>query len=979
MLNRGRDVPAQGRRLVYESGEWEVDIARRELRARGAAVPIGNRAFEIIEVLVQSAGELVTKNDLMGRVWPGAIVEDNTLLFHISAIRKALGPDRGMLKTVSGRGYRLIGSWTLRQESATSADSIDLEPVRSPAEPFQTNLPAAASELVGRTIAVQHLCGLLSAYRLVTLTGPGGIGKTRLALEVARGLFPSFQGDVRLVELASLSDPALAPTAAAGGLGLKLAGGEISAESVARAIGAQKLLLVLDNCEHVIDAAARLAETIMRRCPRTTILATSREILKIEGEYVYRVPPLDVPPQFEEPDNILSHSAVQLLIATTRASHSDFFPNGESLPAIAEICRRLDGIPLAIDLAAARIATLGLQRVAAGLDDRLGLLTSGRRTALPRHQTLRATLDWSYELLPEPERLIMRRLAVFAGDFTAEAARLVAADGEITASEALYSLANLVTKSLVTVEAGSVISHYRLHETTRAYALEKLIESGEFEQVARRHANYYRDLFDRAETELDTLPASAWLASYGPQIGQVRAALDWAFSPTGTAEVGAALTVAAVPLWVHLSLMEECRGRVERALSSPAESRDARRNMQLYAALGAALFVTKGSYPETLAAWTKAFDIAESLDDADYRLRALYGAFEMAESLDDPDYRLRALWGLYGDCITSGRYRAALSLAERFCTYAANSTDPADGAIGDRLVGASLFGLGDLDGAQRHIERMLSRYVARRSHIIRYHRDQRLLAHSYHFEILWLQGFPDQTMRSVECGVAEARASDHPVSLSTTLTFASSSALHVGDLTLAERYVKALMDQSARHALERWNVVGRCFAGVLLIKRGDIGGGLDLLRTAFARVPQGSFTVFYTPVLAEIADALGRDDKAAEGLSIIDEALARSDSNEERWFVAELLRIKGELVLREGAPLAATAAEEHFLHSLDWARRQGALSWELRTSTSLARLQHDQGRTAEARSLLQSVYDRFSEGFETTDLKTAKAYLNSLQ
>ena len=179
--------------------------------------------------------------------------------------------------------------------------------MRSPAEPFQTNLPAAASELIGRTNAVQHLRGLLTAYRVVTLTGAGGIGKTRLALEVARG-FPSLHSDVRLVELASLSDPALAlaPTAAAGVLGLKFAGGEISAESVARAIGAKKLLLVLDNCEHVIDAAARLAETIVRMCPRTTILVTSREILKIDGEYVYRVPPLDVPPQFEEPDNILA-------------------------------------------------------------------------------------------------------------------------------------------------------------------------------------------------------------------------------------------------------------------------------------------------------------------------------------------------------------------------------------------------------------------------------------------------------------------------------------------------------------------------------------------------------------------------------------------------------------------------------------------------------------------------------------------------
>ncbi len=944
---------------MYVLDEWEVDLARRELRAHGVPVPIGGRAFEIIEVLVQSAGELVTKKDLSARVWPNAIVEDNTLQFHISAIRKALGRDREMLKTASGRGYRLLGAWTSRDEDTSSAESIDLEPMWNPAEPFQTNLPAAASELVGRTNAVQQLRGLLSAYRVVTLTGPGGIGKTRLALEVARGLFPTFQGDVRLVELMSLSDPDLLPSAVAGGLGLKLGGDQISAESVARAVGAQRLLLVLDNCEHVIDAAARLAETVVRMCPRTTILATSREILKIEGEYVYRVPPLDVPSQHEEPDDILGRSAVQLFIATTRALHSDFSPTVENLPAIVAICRRLDGIPLAIDLAATHVATLGLQQVAASLDDRFGMLTGGRRTALPRHQTLRATMDWSYELLPEPERLALRRLAVFAGDFTAEAASLVAPDSEIGASAVVRSLANLVTKSLVALETGGAIAYHRLHETTRAYALEKLAESGEFEQVARRHANHYRDLFDRAERELDTLPAAVWLVRYGHQIGQVRAALDWAFSPTGDAEVGVALTVAAVPLWAHLSLMEECRGRVERALSGPAESRDARRNMQLYAALGAALFLTKGSCPEMVAAFASALEIAESLDDA--------------------DYRLRALWGLYGDCIRSGRFRAALALAERFCTYAAKSTDAADGPIGDRLLGVARLALGDLESARRHIERTLDRYVARRSHIVRFQYDQRLLARSYHSRMLWLQGFADQATGSVERLVVDARASDHPVSLASTLGFACPLAFLVGDLPLAERYVKALMDHSTRHALERWNDVGRRFAGVLLIKRGDVGGGLELLRTAFARIPPNSFGFNRNLFLAEIVDALGRAGKAGEGLSIIDEALARSERDEERGCLAELLRIKGELILREGAPQAATAAERHFLHSLDWARRQGALSWELRTSTSLARLQHDQGRIAEARSLLQSVYDRFTEGFETADLKIAKAYLSSLQ
>ena len=491
------------------------------------------------------------------------------------------------------------------------------------------------------------------------------------------------------------------------------------------------------------------------------------------------------------------------------------------------------------------------------------MLTGGRRTALPRHQTLRATLDWSYELLPESERLVMRRLAVFAGDFTAEAVSSVAADGEIAAPEAVCSLVNLVTKSLVTFEAGGVIAYHRLHETTRAYALEKLIESGELEQVARRHANYYRGLFDRAEIELETLPAPAWLERYGHQIGQVRAALDWAFSPTGAAEVGVALTVAAVPLWVLLSLMEECRGRVERALACPAESRDACRNMQLYAALGAALLLTKGSCPETLAAWTSTFEIAESLDDA--------------------DYRLRALWGLWIDYFTSGRYRAALAVAERFCTFAAKTIDPADRAIGDRLVGVALLGLGDQEGGRRHIERMLGRYVARRSHIIRFRYDQRLVAQAYRSRILWLQGFADQAMRSVECTLVDARASDHPMSLPSVLLMgACPLALLVGDLSLAERYIKALADLSARHALELWNLGGRCLGGVLLVKRGEVGAGLELLRTAFTRVPQNALSLLYIPFLAEIADALGHDGKAAEGLSIIDEALARSERDEER-------------------------------------------------------------------------------------------------
>src|SRR5260370_10147475 len=263
---QGAHVPAPSPERVFVSRHWEIDLGERELRAHGVSVPIGNRAFEIISVLVQSAGKLVSKDDLIRRVW-GAIVEENRLQVHISAIRKALGPDRGMLKMIPGRGYRLLGSWTIRQEEYASAEPIYFGQIVRPPRPFQTNLLSRASDLIGRDGAVQQLRNLLSAYRAVTLTGPGGIGKTSLALEVARILFPTFQGDAWLVELVSLSDPALGPSAVAGVLGLRLGGTEISAESVARAIGGKKLLMVLDNCEHVVDSRASLAHTIARLLP----------------------------------------------------------------------------------------------------------------------------------------------------------------------------------------------------------------------------------------------------------------------------------------------------------------------------------------------------------------------------------------------------------------------------------------------------------------------------------------------------------------------------------------------------------------------------------------------------------------------------------------------------------------------------------------------------------------------------------------
>jgi DNA-binding winged helix-turn-helix (wHTH) protein len=404
-------VAEQSPRAVYASNGWELDLTRRELRFRDVSVPIGSRAFEILEVLVRSGGELVNKYSLMEQVWPGAVAEENTLQFHISAIRKALGPDRGLLKTVFGRGYRLLGRWDLR--GATELGHRLGVTERKPDHLFRTNVPIAGSALIGRSAPRQHLLKVLSAYRVVTLTGPGGIGKSVLALEVARSIFPTLEGDCWVIELASLSDPALVPAAVSTVVGLRLEGSEISAESVARTLDREKVMLVLDNCEHLVQGAAKLAEAVVRMCPNASVLATSRELLRIEGEYVYRVPALDVPsPHQEDEDVVYQYSAVQLFNARLTALNAGLPAGPDSLPLTATICRHLDGIPLAIEFAAARAASLGLRQTAGLLSDRFSLLTAGRRMALPRHQTLRATLDWSYELLTKSERTLLCRLAI---------------------------------------------------------------------------------------------------------------------------------------------------------------------------------------------------------------------------------------------------------------------------------------------------------------------------------------------------------------------------------------------------------------------------------------------------------------------------------------------------------------------------------------------------------------------------------------
>ena len=600
--------------------------------------------------------------------------------------------------------------------------------------------------------------------------------------------------------------------------------------------------------------------------------------------------------------------------------------------------------------------------MAVRLHDRFALLTRGRRTALPRHRTLRAALDWSYELLPEAERLLLRRLAVFPSGFTIDAAAaLMEAAGDTLS--VMDGIAELVSKSLVTLDGPEAGRRWRLLETIRAYALQKLTESGELDAAQRRHAEYFRAFFAPLANSLGLSDED--IARYGQEIDNARAALDWAFLPQGDPEIAVSLTLAVVPLWMQLSLMEECRECAERALAvlRGLSKPDPHHQMRLDTALAVSLAFTKGLVPEVVAASTR--------------------ALETAQIVDSPEFQLRSLYRIWSYSVFVGELRRALALAEQFRALAVERADTADQLVGERIYAVSLHYLGDQINARGHFERVLSRRVAplrQASDVLRFQRDQGLAARVYLARVLWLQGFADRAMQVVRSCVDDAQAADNALSLCPTLAeTACPIALEVGDMAVAADYVKLLVDHSTRHALVYWRGWGRCFEAELAARRGDATAGLQLLQASFAELGDAPIALRFIPIQGLLALAFGRVGRLAEGLTQIAAALEGCELTEERLGIAELLRIKGELVLQQGGAEAAFTAEGCFQQSIEWARRQGALSWELRSALSFAHLRMAQGRPNDARQILAPVCDQFTEGLGSADLRAAHILLDSLR
>jgi predicted ATPase/DNA-binding winged helix-turn-helix (wHTH) protein len=542
-------------RFRLQPGRWLLD--------NGAPIEIGSKALEILSALVEAHGDLVTKEQLMARAWPDVVVEENAIHVHVSALRRALGAEGHRIRSVRGRGYRFLVPFEMPGKAP-------------PAVPG--NLPCELTELIGRETELAELSRLTAKQRLVTLCGAGGIGKTRLAQRLGRQLSDAFPDGVWFVPLEHLARPELVAETIARTFGLSAPGMDLPADRVVTFLRRMSLLLILDNAEHLIAEVARLGTAILANAPAVTLLITSREALGVPGERVYRVPGLGLPPADlgTDAESVARYPAVRLFLDRAEAAAERIELTDQALHSAVEICRRLDGIPLAIELAAARIRLLPPAALLAALEDRFAVLSAGNRAALPRHQTLRATLDWSHDLLSEPERVLLRRLAIFGGSFSFGSVAEIAVGGPLQAAQLFDLLANLVDKSLVVpLGAHAGPRRFKLPESTRVYGRERLAASGESDLVCRL-AGYLIRHYEAASDRYNTTPTEAWLADAEPELDNLRTALHWAFGPGGMPALGVELVAHTREVWLELSLAPERRRWSELALAHLGEATPAR-------------------------------------------------------------------------------------------------------------------------------------------------------------------------------------------------------------------------------------------------------------------------------------------------------------------------------------------------------------------------------------------------------------------
>jgi predicted ATPase/DNA-binding winged helix-turn-helix (wHTH) protein len=939
---------------IVSFGPFRLFATERQLKKGDKPLKLSSRALDTLIGLVERAGEIVTQGELISRVWPGVTVEEVNLRVYIANLRKALGDGRKgarYIVTVPGRGYCFVAPVTFStpQTSPPRQAAVSNRP---------PSLPPKLARMIGRDDTVRALSAQLMMHRFVSIVGPGGIGKTTVALSVAHMLLDGFNGAVFFIDLAALTDPQLVPTMVASELGLMVRTKD-PLRSLAAFISDKKILLVLDNCEHVIDSAATVAEHIVGETAQAHILTTSREALRVEGEHVHLLYALDCPPEEGSltAAETLKYPAAQLFVERAAASGGDAALSDVDAPIVATICRRLDGIALAIELAASRAGSLKIPGIAELLHNRFGMLWRGRRTALPRHQTMNAMLDWSYNLLSQHEKAVLDRLSIFVGDFKLDAARSIASDEQIDEASATEAIASLFAKFLISTSELNGQTYYRLFETTRTFTAAKLTQRGEANRIACRHAKFFSE-FLRNDQLVQSRFGEHDLSSYASHIGNVRAALRWAFSDNGDVSVAVELAAGAAPLFIGLSLLEECGQWCERALAFLDDAaRGARQEMILQEALALSSMYTTGNSDQVRAAIERVLALGETFGDQRHRLQLLFGLHRLFMRLAD--------------------LRSALAMAQQSAVYAENADDTVGLAVADFMFGISYHFLGDQTATQFYCERAMARAAESGTLIPSFfgydHRNAPIIL----ARALWLRGLPDQARITAKSAIGESARGDNPLSICGALAYGSVVFLWCGDFRAADDYFEQLVDYAGQHSLEPYRAAGLGLKGTLSIARGDLEAGIDSLRIALETLKAVKLNLLLATFMGALADGLRKRGLIGQALLTINQAISRSTDYGVAADVTELLRIKAQ-VLAAAPEHGRNAAINCLTEALVTAKAQSVPALELRLSIDLARLLKENGQRDRARHDLGLIYGSFTEGFETTDLKTARQLIVDL-
>jgi predicted ATPase/DNA-binding winged helix-turn-helix (wHTH) protein len=940
-------------RDVLSFGPFSLFVAGRLLKRADEMIPLGGRALDVLIALTERAGEVVSYRELISIAWPNVTVDEANLRVQIATLRKALSDgEHGAryISNVAGRGYCFVApiQRSLSEQRAPPSSIVDAEGFKK--------VPPRLSRMVGREDTVQILSAQLMLRRFVSIVGPGGIGKTTVAVSVAHKLLTGFEGAVFFVDLGVLTNSKLVSAAVASTLGF-MAQTHDPLGSIIAFLSERKVLLILDNCEHVIDAAAALAERVVNEAPQAHVLTTSREALRVRGEHVHLLYSLEGPPEDDglTAAEALAYPAAELFMERAIASGYTSDLTDPDARIVARVCRKLDGIALAIELVASRVGSLGIRGTAELLDSRFGLLWQGRRTALPRHETLNAMLDWSYNLLSEHEKSVLCRLSVFVGDFLLPAACFVASE-EGHDADVAGAVVSLVAKSLVSTRAIGKPTYYRLLDITREHAKSKLIQRGEEDSIARRHAIFYSRFFDN-EKILQSRFGEHSFSAFSPHVGNARAALEWALSDHGDVTIAIPLAASATPLFIGLSLFDECRPWCERALAILDDTnRSTRREMLLQEALALSSLFTGGENSQIRAALERALTVAEALGDEPHQLRLLAG--------------LNLLFNRLGDL------RSSRATAERGAAIARALSDPAGSIWAECMLGISHCFEGSQTDAQFHCERGLSlaaEHIEVKPNYFGFdHRIRALLALA---RALWLRGFSDRAVGTAQKAIDEAVSREHPVSMCVSLIYTSLLFLWIGDLPRARSLIEQLIAHAGRYSLEPFRAAGLALKGKLAIACDETENGIALLRNMLKTIHE-YYHLLVPTVTGALAEGLRKAGQLEEALFTIEDAITHAKGDGAEVELSELLRIKSLVFLAKND---REAAIDCLNEAIEVARAQSALAWELRSAVDLARLLSEAGQRDQARRDLALVYDRFTEGFETKDLKLARALLQYLQ